>query len=225
MKKILFLLILSIIVISISSCKKETEKPMDVGYDFFPVNTGKWIVYQVDSTFYNDFTDSVYHYNYEIKEVVESVFLDNQNRETQRLERYKKVSDTTNWYISNVWMMNLTSSTAEKVEEDYRFIKLIFPVKKSSRWDGNAYNVLDEQEYKYTDVDKPYTVNGITFDSTVTVLQKITSNPIQEDYQIEIFARHVGLIYKKYKSLKKSNAGTVIDSGVDYSYSIISFGN
>lgn len=225
MKKVFLLLFLLIIVISISSCKKDIEEPLDIGYDYFPVSIGKWAIYEVDSTYYNDFTDSVYHYNYKIKELIESTFLDNQNRETQRLERYKKISDTTDWYISNVWALNLTATTAEKVEEDYRFVKLIFPVKKSSTWDGNAYNILDEQEYKYTDVHKSYNVNGITYDSTITVIQKIVSNPIQEDYQIEVFAKHIGMIYKKYISLKKSNAGTVIDSGNDYTYSIISYGN
>jgi len=224
MKKINILFTLFTFSVILFSCKKDIEDPVDVGYGYFPVNVGHWATYQVDSTYYDDFTDSVRVYHYKIREQVESTFMDNQNRETQRIERYKQISDTTSWYINNVWAMNLTASTAEKVEENQRYIKLIFPVKKGKTWDGNAYNILGEQEYEFGSVGKAYTVNGITFDSTVTVIQKIESNIIHADYQIEVFAKHVGLIYKKYKSVDKSTDGN-ITKGVDYSYSIISYGN
>lgn len=223
MRKNNILFILFIFPVIIFSCKKETENPVDVGYEYFPVNVGHWVTYQVDSTYYDDFTDSVRVYHYKIKEFIESTFLDNQNRETQRIERYKQISDTTSWYINNVWAMNLTPSTAEKVEEDYRYIKLVFPVKNGKTWNGNAYNVKDEQEYEFDDIDKPYTVNGLTFDSTVTVIQENELNMIQENYQVEVFAKHVGLIYKRYKSVSLDNGK--ITKGCNYSYKIISYGN
>jgi hypothetical protein len=223
MKKNNIFFILLMFSVILFSCKKDIEDPVDVGYDYFPVNIGHWVSYKVDSTYYDDFTDSVRVYHYKIKEFVESTFLDNQNRGTQRIERYKQNSDTTNWYLGNVWAMNLTPSTAEKVEENYRFIKLIFPVKKGKIWNGNAYNILGEQEYEFDNVDEPYTVNGTTYDSTVTVIQKIEPNMIHTDYQVEIFAKHIGLIYKKYKSVDISSGD--ITKGVDYTYTIISYGN
>lgn len=225
MKKINILFLFFTFPFILLSCKKDAvENPVDVGYNYFPVNVGHWVTYQVDSTYYDDFTDSVRVYHYKIKEFVESVFLDNQNRETQRIERYKQVFDTTNWFISSVWAMNRTASTAEKTEENQRFIKLVFPVRSGRTWNGNACNTLNEQEYEFDDVDKPYSVNGLNFDSTVTVIQKIESNMIHEDYQVEVFAKNVGLVYKRYKSVDKSTNGS-ITKGVDYTYTIISYGN
>ena len=225
MKKINILFLLFTFPFILFSCKKDTvENPVDVGYNYFPVNVGHWVTYQVDSTYYDDFTDSVRVYHYKIKEFVESAFLDNQNRETQRVERYKQVSDTTNWFISSVWAMNRTASTAEKIEENQRFIKLVFPVRSGKTWNGNTCNTLNEQEYEFDDVDKPYSVNGLSFDSTVTVIQKVESNMIHEDFQVEVFAKNVGLIYKRYKSVDKSTNGS-ITKGVDYTYTIISYGD
>jgi hypothetical protein len=226
-------LIISIVAITFLlfiSCKKhETEKPMDVGYGYFPTNIGHWVLYDVDSTFYDDYHYTHYHYHYTIKEYIESTFLDNQNRPTQRIERYKTI-DTIPTYIANVWSANLTSSNAEKVEDNIRYVKLIFPIADGQTWNGNAFNTLGEQEYKYDNVFAPYTINGLSFDSTVTVLQDDIvpdTNLIDVKIEKEIFAKNVGMIYKRYRNVHYPNTAFSPDtiSGVDYTYKIISFGN
>ncbi len=206
------------------SCKKETELPVDMGYKYFPVNTGHWVIYDVDSVSYNDFTGQVDSFKFQIKELVESVFFDNEGRETQRLVRYKKLNDTTAWFIKDVWTENLTTTTAEKTEENDRIIKLIFPPHENEKWDGNLYNTKGVQNYKYMNIHSPYSINGFNFDSTLTVLQKDIPTIISYDFQQEIYASHVGLVYKKYVSLSKEPSG-IIKKGVDYSYTINSFGN
>lgn len=213
------------------SCKKDTETSVDVGYSYFPVNVGHWVMYEVDSTVWDDFyniNDSLHEraYNYKIKEIIESEFYDNEGRLTQRLERYKKLNDTTDWFINDVWTMNLTSATAEKVEENNRFIKLVFPVSKNTTWNGNAFNTIGEAEYEYDDIDVPATINGILYDSTLTVIQASdTNNLIEAQFQYEIFARNIGLIYKRYRYVTFDIVSHEILSGKDYSYKIISYGN
>ena len=228
MNKVLRYLFLSCIsIIVLYSCKHETESPVDVGYGYYPSVIGHWIIYDVDSTNYDEFLDTVKNYKFQLKEIIESTYSDNQNRPTQRLERYTRLNDTINWYLSDVWASNLTASTAEKVEENIRFIKLIFPIKSGRTWNGNALNNIGSQDYEYDNVFEPYTVNGVTFDSTVTVIQNIEGpNYVFEKYMIEVFAKNVGLIYKKYKDVTfdPAHAG-VIKSGVDYTYKIKSFGN
>ena len=182
------------------------------------------MVYNVDSVSYNDFTGTVDSFHYQIKEYVESVFTDNSGRRSQRLERYIRYSDTAAWKIKDVWFETLTSSCAERVEENLRIIKLIFPVRESLKWNGNNYNMLGEQVYKYQDVHKVATINHTILDSTVTVVQKNGSTLISEDFQEEIYAAHIGLVYKKYVSLEKEPVGT-IKSGTDYTYTLHSYGN
>jgi len=39
----------------------------DAGYDHYPLNQGAYIIYDVDSIVYNDFTGNTEEYNYQIK--------------------------------------------------------------------------------------------------------------------------------------------------------------
>ena len=219
---------LVIFLVFLYSCKKsETIKPIDLGYSYYPSNVGHWIKYDVDSTYYDGFTHTVRKYHFKLNEEIQSTFLDNQNRPTQRLERYVQMSDTTSWYLRNVWASNLTSTTAEKVEENIRYVKLIFPISESQTWNGNAYNSLGEMDYTYNNTFKPFTVNGITFDSTITVIQNVDSNLIYVKYMIEVYAKNIGLIYKRYEDIQKQ-PDLQIDSivgGLDYTYRISSYKN
>ena len=51
------LLLFGLLVFVAFACKKKTEDPPDVGYAYAPENIGKYIVYDVDSTIYDDFFD------------------------------------------------------------------------------------------------------------------------------------------------------------------------
>jgi len=217
-------IILALAIVFLFSCKKDKiDAPVDVGYSYYPTKAGNWIVYQVDSIVYDDFTGTVDTFAYQLKEVIESDFIDNQGRNSQRIERYHRANDTLQWILKDVWYSNRTNTTAEKVEENVRYIKLIFPVKLSQEWNGNAYNYFDPQIYKYSDLYKSYDANSLHFDSTITVIQKEELNLILDDYAIEIFAKNVGLVYKKFRHLEMLPDST-ITKGLDLTYTIQSFG-
>ncbi len=201
--KIAFGLIFPLVLLY--SCKKDEASVPDFGYNFSPEQVGKYIVYDVDSFYYNDFTNQVDSFKFQIKEKIESFYYDNENRKTMRLERYvRSFNDTIPyaslpWILKDVWSANKTTTTYEKVEENVRFIKLAFPVKEEQVWNGNAQNTIDGWDYKYEFIDRPRTVAGITFDSVlqVTQLDDKLSNLIKHQYYIEWYARNVGMIYKK----------------------------
>jgi len=132
--------LITALVLIVCSCKRETELPVDMGYKYFPVNIGHWVIYDVDSVSHNDFTGTVDSFKFQIREQIESVFNDNEGRPTQRIERYKRISDTSAWFIKDVWTQNLTSTTAERTEENIRIVKLIFRPEAGAKWDGNIYN-------------------------------------------------------------------------------------
>jgi len=216
--------VLLILLFTVLSCKKETELPVDMGHKYFPVNQGHWVIYDVDSISYNDFTGHIDSFRFQIKEYVESVFMDNEGRETQRLERYKRLNDTSAWIIKDVWTENLTEANAEKVEENVRYVKLIFSPAENAKWDGNIYNTNGFQQYVYKDVHHSYSLNNITYDSTVSVLQKQEYTLISEKFEKEVYAAKIGMIYKKYVNLTKQPTGIII-KGIDYTYTIKSYGN
>ncbi len=221
MQKKYFSLLFLIIALIFHSCKEEEVafELVETGYNYFPTNTGHYVIYKADSIVYNDFTGNVDTFSYELKQYIEAQFTDNSGRICQRIERYKRESDTTIWKIDKAWHSVKTETTAEMVEDNIRFIKLTFPVKKNNKWNGNAYNNSEELIYKYISVDEPYLINNLYFDSTLTVLQNDYTTIISRDYSVEVYARNTGLIYKKYINLQKEVTG-VIKSGFDYTLTI-----
>lgn len=191
------------------SCKKKVENPPDVGYDYAPLTIGKYIVYDVDSTVYDDNNKDTTYYKYRIKEKLEENFTDNQGRSAIKLVRYiKKYIDTVGydnipWTHKDVWNCIKTSTTFEVVEEDLRFTKLIFPVKENATWNGNAQNSMEEWEYSYVYIDRTENINGTIFDNVLYVEQKDdkSKNVIHRQYFIEKYAKDVGLVYREMKDL------------------------
>lgn len=218
--------------------------PPDVGYAYAPAVLGKYIVYDVDSTIYDDFNNDTVYYKYRIKEKLEENYIDNQGRQAIRLVRYIKMFDSTvsydnmPWIVKDVWVYTKTNTTLEVVEEDVRFTKLVFPVAEKVTWNGNAHNTIGEWEYKYAYIDNQESINGITFDKVLQVTQKDDKgiNVIHREYFIEKFAKDVGLVYKEIKDLY-SNTPTIdpithqvvpveqrITKGVIYKMTYISHG-
>lgn len=190
------------------SCKKKTENPPDVGYAYAPQTLGKYIVYDVDSTIYDDFKHDTTNYKYRIKEKLEENYIDNQNRTAIKLVRYiKKYSATVSydnmpWAVKDVWNYTKTNTTLEVVEEDIRFTKLIFPVKEDATWNGNANNTIGQWDYKYSYTDRAETINGTHFDNVLMVTQKSDKgNAIHREYYVEKYAKDVGLVYREIKDL------------------------
>ena len=201
------------------TCRKDQSTKIDMGYNYFPVDVGRWVIYDVDSIIHNNFTSTIDTFHFQIKEIIAGMFVDNEGRNTLRLERWKKENDTIDWRLQDVWYENLLDTKAEKVEENIRYIKLVFPVKEGKSWDGNAYNTLGTWNYTYTDVDVPLIINNNTFDSTLTVLQLDNPLLISYEHSEEQYARGVGMIYKQYTFLDYQN----IQPGLEFTMQVSSY--
>jgi hypothetical protein len=239
-------LIIILFASSIFSCKKEKQQAVDMGYSYFPDRVGNYVVYDVDSFYYNDFSDHIDTFKFQLKEKIESVFPDNQNRPTLRLERYVRFYDklkpypTIPWKLRNVWKANVTATTAEKVEENLRITKLIFPVSSTSSWNGNMQNTDPPLSYSYLFTDLPKTIGAFAFDSVLQVNQQDETNLISKKYYIERYVRHIGLAYKHVIDVQSQPDGVPdsllpvwiatpimqrVDAGIQYIMTINSYGH
>ncbi len=212
-------LILFSITAGFFSCKKDAAPKLFLGYDYFPNTVGKYIIYDVDSIVCSSLDYKVDTFSYQLKELVQSIFMDNSNRPTMRIERYIRNFHKDSckydalWTLKNIWTANRTVTDAEKVESNVRYVKLTFPVKANATWNGNADNTLGEWDYNYTIVNQPqavidtaYPVAGTLcppavatsqFDSVLTVLQVDCTSVISKKYYLEKYAANIGLIYKE----------------------------
>ncbi len=216
--KFLFFIIM---ILAVASCKKETEiLNFDLDYNYFPDDSGSFVIYKVDSVLYNNFNPSQLkrYSTYYLKEIINEQFVDNLGRTAKRVERYTTDSIGKPWRLYNVWYLVKSKNNIEKVEDNIRYIKLTFPIIKYNNWRGNkyvdtkpsfinlrfnssysfdwTYNLTGINEnYNYTDISSNLSLSS---DSTITVLQAADSSLIQKVYSFERYARNIGLVYKEF---------------------------
>ena len=204
----------AVLTMLIVSCKKDKPiSPLNFGYTYFPNNVGHYVIYNVDSLVANPLRPSGVDTSiYQIKEVIDSIFPDASGRPTQRIVRYKRANDSSLWVLEKVWSGNLTTTDAEVVEDNIRYVKLIFPTNLNATWNGNGFNILGAQNYQYTSVNVPLTLNNTYFDSTVAVLQDSNMNLVAHQFYQEIYATGVGLISKKIINLSDSGFNPLLNT-------------
>ena len=127
------------------------------------------------------------------------------------MERYVRDDWNEDWQIKDVWNISKSDGTIERVEENLRFIKMVFPVDDGLRWEGNAFidpNISNsfngnsiktyefwDNDYFYSDVDQAEQIGNLTFDSIATIIQSDNENTqlFNYRYSVEKYARDIGL--------------------------------
>ena len=224
--------LLVVLIVIISGCRKDndTAEPISLGYTYFPVEQGNAIYYQVDSIgwlgyTYDPITNSIQidTVSYQIKEVVDGFFTDNEGRETARIIRYKRSTLGEPWTQYKVFSSNLTATKAERYEDNIRYTKLIFPIVENAKWIGQYINVplndtlIEPWEYEYESVNEPEIAGDIAYDSVATVILKNEINLIEYRYYQEKYATGFGLIFKEYSDLEYLNTvSSFIKNGFIY---------
>ena len=208
-----------IIILSIAAfinCKKSDTQEAKMYYSYYPMEVNSWVEYEGRRIIHVDALGSDTSYFF-LKEIVTEEFIDNQGRTTFRIERFEKDSLHHSYDLKDVWYSNLTTTTAEKVEENIRFTKLIFPISGSKTWDGNAANSIEKWSYRYDSIHQPRLFSNLDFDSTVKVMQIDNVNPFQTQVAFEIYANYVGLVRKSYINIDNGDGNelelTVINYG------------
>lgn len=210
----------------VASCKKESSNEiLDIGHNYYPISQGSYCTFTVNAVTYDDFYTPVLvdTARYELKEVIGEYLGMNGALQTYKLYQYKRIVNTDEWDLINVWTIALDNFKIIRNEENESYIKLVFPVNKGARWNGNAYNVNDKETYEYADVHYSFQISGFNFDSVLTVLQRDESSLIDEYYAEEKYAKNIGLIYKKKVSLQKEVDGS-IKSGFDITFTLLDYG-
>lgn len=222
MRNLLLLSSLCLLMALASGCE-DSDVLVDPGYLYYPMGEGKYRIYEVDSIVLDAPVNVLDTFRYFIKELNDTTFLDNEGRRTTRIERSYKQDWDDAWQIKDIWFANRTNSTAEKVEENLRYVKLAFPVSlETDDWDGNAQNSLEEWTYQYTEVDVPAMVGDTIYEKTCTVVQRDRVNAIEREYAEEKFAYGVGMVYKRFEWF--NNVGGEVVTSLEFEMRIVESG-
>lgn len=215
------------------SCKKQSETYSTENInDYFPLQVGKYITYNLDSTVYINFGQKDTIISYQARDVVDAQITDNLGRTAYRIIRYLRQDTSQAWVPDNTFMAVPTGNSIEYVENNERFLKLEMPIKQDFSWKGNSYitsSVYDDSyqfssdftynwDYIYDSIDAPLTINSLSFDSTIKVDERddVTGgNPpdpgtpyAERTYAVEKYAKGVGLIYREFLHWEYQGAET-----------------
>ncbi len=213
-------LFLSLIVISaviFNSCKK-TDEVLDIASvnDYYPLQPGKYITYNLDSTIFINFGTAQTVVKYQVKHQIDALITDNLGRPAYRIIRFIRSSPAAAWVPDNTFMAVKTDFTVEFIENNLRFIKLKSPVRNGYTWKGNSYidpyasgldlKYLEDWDYTYDSVNVKQKLGSFTLDSTLKVAQRneILGNPSDPNSYHEInfgeekYAKGLGLVYRNF---------------------------
>ena len=194
-----------------SSCEKVIEDgaidPKMLSY--FPIEQGRSWEYQSDSVIFRVIgikRDTIRSYH---KEEINGGFINAEGKQILRLERFYKKKLTDPWTKVNTWSVQRDSLLSIRIEENIPFIKLVFPFKKGTRWDGNA--LFDETipidvggeaiqpfknwKYRIEDTDFDYTLKNQKL-KAIRVAHIDESSIIDVRKSSEIYVEGIGLARK-----------------------------
>lgn len=200
-------------------CAKQPEQPFSPAdpanqHSYYPLSIGKWIEYTVDSVRY-DFAstggtsrDSLRTW---VREEIRDTFTDNAGQLLFRIERFERQSDTLPWQLKQVLAAGRSNTQAIRAENNLRFLKLVFPVNRSTRWNGNLWidpyleiEVAGERirpftnwQYKIDELDIPAQIDAFTFDSVLVVTEVDQTNAIERRLSRSTYAKHIGLVQRE----------------------------
>jgi len=199
-------------------------------YNYFPLEFGQWIVYDIDSTVHLDIDDqtnqpdtSIAYYSYQVRETIDSSFIDGEGDVAFRVLREMRMNDTLPWSFLNIWTCKRNSHSAQRIEDNIRFVKLSFPIRSGLSWNGNAFNNLPGEDYTFDAIHQPFSAGTLEFDSTVTVIQEEFISLINRIIRKEKYATQVGLVSRQRDSLNINGLGETIN-GIELLQTVNSYG-
>ncbi|MEJ7611388.1 MAG: hypothetical protein WKF88_09455 [Ferruginibacter sp.] len=207
------------------SCKKESEdfKTLQIS-DYAPLTIGKFVTYNLDSLVYTNFGTTESHRIYEVKYLVADSLRDALGRKAFRITRYIRSLPAGIFTPDNTFLAVNTGTGLEFTENNLRFLKLVQPIENGKTWKGNSaidvsslgsdVQYLFDWDYTYAEVEQPMRIGTKDLPNTITINQRDESfnlpvvlpgpgvaNPTNiatRDYSQEVYAKDIGLVYKKF---------------------------
>ncbi len=212
--KSILLLMMSITILP--SCREGTvaeDIDIELGTDYYPLEVGKFLEYQVDSTIY-DFDGNlaiILESTTFIREEIVGTTIDNEGDTTFIIERFEKSDFLAPWEIKDVWSTKIANNRAEKIEENIRLIKMVYPLREGVDFNaalfveegltvsiaGETLEAFKNWNSEVQTIDTPETIGSFSFNNVATMLYADDENLIEKRYAIAKYAKGIGLAYKE----------------------------
>ncbi len=137
-------LVLVMTYVWIVSCERPETEDYSGGKGYYPVETGRYQVYEVTEEVYGG---TPLQSKYWIKEQITSTFTD--GPDYLKLVRSVRYTKDAPWKADSLWALRVLPDKIIRLENNTPLVKLIFPVRTGTIWDMNELNRQDPEEMKY----------------------------------------------------------------------------
>ncbi|MFZ4545202.1 MAG: hypothetical protein ACOYOA_14205 [Saprospiraceae bacterium] len=224
-KKTVIYLIFFMIFIVFACGKDENEKlpSENKGYDYYPLQTGKYKIFQVDSILFDSVASGVKIDSFRtyLKEEIVDTFKNALGTVVYRIERYEKKVLNDPWIFKDIVAAEKDSTKAIRLENNFRLLKLVFPVHGRQIWNSTLYidNTVEVKAGKKEIVmfknwegevfsfGKAETIKGKNYEDVLDVYQANDENSIELRRVREKYAKGIGLISNEMEILDTQKPG------------------
>ena len=166
--------------------------------DFYPVAIGQYRIYDVQEILYKAIGNDTM--NYQLRET----FFDSiqsQDQVSFLIRRDRRDTPDDLWVADSVWVATFTDTFLSVTENNVPFVKLSFPVREGTEWNGNSLNTRSDITYYYQPVESPLIDTVSTGDHIRLIIEDIPRNFVTHDERSEVYVRGIGLVQKDYITL------------------------
>jgi hypothetical protein len=173
---------------------------------YFPLRVGNYQIYKVSETDINHSACSDVSQilrNFELKFLISDSTKNIEGNYSYVVHLYKRRDSTQVWADSATWSARVNANQVIVTEGNVSYVNLVFPLVNNTKWDGNLYNNLGEDDYTLKNLSQPFqTSNGVKYPATVTVVQSDDQDFfVFHDHRLEVYAPSIGLVYKETTQL------------------------
>lgn len=215
MKNLLFFTLISALWLG---CQEQKDGFLiEYGYEYFPLEVGKFKVFQVDSVVYNPVSggtsrDSTRTF---VRETLIEKFSGEDGGAMYKIEHAERRSESNPWVVKNIWTCSRDENRAYRTEENLKFVPLVFPIQVRKNWNslvfidpfleveiaGEPIEIFKEWSSEVLADPEPETIGNFDFEKILTVSHADAESKIELRFVQEKYAAGLGLVFKEMKIL------------------------
>jgi hypothetical protein len=175
-------------------CDKSDDPSVDP-YQYVPTSVGQFVISDVEEKVYSAGKAEPVVKKWQEKDQVLNKSVDKESITTLTFSRSLRTSETAPWEKSKEYMVKIYPDKVLTSIDNRTDMNLVFPLNGQTEWNGNSYHNAEEQKYHYESLNKPATVSKLSFDNSITVVEREDSSAINQYIGIKKYALGVGLIF------------------------------
>ncbi|MBW3128190.1 hypothetical protein [Hymenobacter profundi] len=216
------LLLIGSLALAAVACTESNEETPAPENDYYPVTVGTYRTYAVTDSLWRDNVLTVQQFQF--RERVAGTFTDASGQTAYNVIRSRRATATDAWQDDSTLVLLPTDRTLQQIRNNRRTVELVFPTRTGYSWNRDAYNALDTvtaQNRQYQQVGESYTVNGRTYERTVTTtdteLNTATGTTLDDGlYNVakyrQVYAQGVGPVARVRRRFVYCGTGNCVPS-------------